>query len=61
MILQQITSCLLYNTGSEDVNIEAVSVLSNAHHLNNLVDNSNLECSINGGATGDKVCSQVLY
>ena len=53
--------CVLYNTGSVDVNIEAVSALSNAHQLNNcLVDNSTLEYSINDGASDDravKCCS----
>ena len=47
--------CVLYNTGSVDVNIEAVSALSNAHQLNNcLVDNSTLECFINDGASDDR-------
>ena len=48
--------CLLYNTGSKDINIKAASALSNAHHMNNcLVDNSTLECYINGGASDDRV------
>ena len=47
--------CALYNTGSMDVNTEAVSALSNAHQLNNwLFDNSTLECFINDGASGDR-------
>ena len=47
--------CVLYNTGSVDVNIEAVSALSNAHQLNNyLVDNSTLECFIIDGASDDR-------
>ena len=47
--------CVLYNTGSVDVNIEAVSALSNAHQLNNyLVDNSTLECFINDRASDDR-------
>ena len=47
--------CVLYNTGSVDVNIEAVSALSNAHQLNNcLVDNSTVECFINDGASDDR-------
>ena len=47
--------CVLYNTGSVNVNIEAVSALSNAHQLNNcLVDNSTLECFINDGASDDR-------
>ena len=29
--------CVLYNTGSVDVNIEAVSALSNAHQLNTVM------------------------
>ena len=53
--------CALYNTGSVDVNIEAVGALSNAHQLNNcLVDNSTLECYINDGVSDDraiKCCS----
>ena len=48
-------TCVLYNTGSMDVNIEAVSALSNAHQLNNcLVDNSTVECLINDGASDDR-------
>ena len=47
--------CVLYNTGSVDVNIEAVSALSNAHQLNNcLVDNPTFECFINDGASNDR-------
>ena len=47
--------CVLYNTGSVDVNIEAVSALSNAYQLNNcLVDNSTLEYFINDGASDDR-------
>ena len=47
--------CVLYNTGSVDINIEAVSALSNAHQLNNyLVNNSTLECFINDGASHDR-------
>ena len=47
--------CVLYNTGSMDGNIEAVSALSSAHQLNNcLVDNSTLEYSINDGASDDR-------
>ena len=47
--------CVLYNTGSVGVNIEAVSALSNAYQLNNcLVDNSSLECFINDGASDDR-------
>ena len=47
--------CVLYNTGSVNVNIEAVSALSNAHQLNNcLVDNSTLEYSIDDGASDDR-------
>ena len=47
--------CVLYNTGSVDVNIEAVSALNNAHQFNNcLVDNSTLECFINDGASDDR-------
>ena len=57
--------CALYNTGSVDVNIEAVSALSNAHQLNNcLVDNSTLEYSINNEASddrADKCCISNLY
>ena len=46
---------ILYNIGSADINIEAVSALSNAHQLNNcLVDNSTLECFINDGASDDR-------
>ena len=38
-----------------DVNIEAVSALSNAYQLSNcLVDNSTLECFINDGASDDR-------
>ena len=38
-----------------DINIEAVSALSNAHQVNNcLVDNSILECFINDGASDDR-------
>ena len=47
--------CILHNIVSVDVNIEAVSALSNAHQLNNcLVDNSTLECFINDGASDDR-------
>ena len=47
--------CVLYNTGSVDVNIEAVSALSNAHQVNNcLVGNSTLDCFINDGASDDR-------
>ena len=47
--------CILYNTGSVDVNIEAVSALSNAHQLHNCsVDNSTLEYFINDGASDDR-------
>ena len=47
--------CVLCNTGSVDVNIEAVSALSSAHQLNNcLVDNSTVECFINDGASDDR-------
>ena len=57
--------CVLYNTGSVDVNIEAVSALSNAHQLSNrLVDNSTLECFINDGASDDraiKCCNGNCY
>ena len=46
---------LLYNTGSVDVNIEAVGALSNDHRLvDYLVDNSTLECYINDGASDDR-------
>ena len=46
---------MLYNIGSADVNIEAVSALSNAHQLNNcLVDYSTLECFFNDGASDDR-------
>ena len=45
----------LYNTGSVDVNIEAISGLNNAHQLSNfLVDNSNLKCFVNDGASDDR-------
>ena len=48
-----IHTCVLYIiTGNVDVNIEAVSALSNAHQLNK-VDNSILECFINEGASDD--------
>ena len=57
--------CVLYNTGSVDVNIEAVSAVSKAHQLNNsLVDNSTLEYSINDGASDDravKCCNSNHY
>ena len=47
--------CVLYNTGSVDVNVEAVSALSNAHQFNNcLVDNSTLVCFINDEASDDR-------
>ena len=47
--------CVLYNTGSVDVNIEAVSALSNVRQLNNcLVDNSAVECFINDRASDDR-------
>ena len=47
--------CVLPNTGSVDVNIEAVSALSDAHQLNNcLINNSTLECFINDGASDDR-------
>ena len=47
--------CVLHNTGSVDVNIEAVSALSSAYQTNNcLVDNSILECFINDGASDDR-------
>ena len=47
--------CVLYNTGSVDVNIETANALSNAHQLNNsLVDNSTLECFINDEASDDR-------
>ena len=47
--------CVLYNTGSVDINIEAVSALSNTLQLNNcLVDNPILECFINDGASDDR-------
>ena len=47
--------CVLYNTGSVDISIEAVSAVSNAHQVNNcLVDNSILECFINDGASDDR-------
>ena len=47
--------CVLLNTGSVDVNIEAVSALSDAHQLNNcLINNSTLECFINDGASDDR-------
>ena len=47
--------CVLYNTGSVDISIEAVSALSNSHGVNNcLVDNSILECFINDGASDDR-------
>ena len=47
--------CALYNTGSMDVNTEAVSALNNAHQLNNwLFDNSTLEHFINDGASDDR-------
>ena len=53
MFLQHII-CLC-NIGSVDVSIESVSVLSNAHQLNNcLVDNSTLEYFINDGASDDR-------
>ena len=46
---------VLYNTGSMDVNTEAISALSSAHQLNNrLFDNSILECFINDGASDDR-------
>ena len=47
--------CVLYNTGSVDVGIEAVNGLSNAHQLNNcLVDYYTLEYFINDGASDDR-------
>ena len=47
--------CVLYNTGSVDINIEAASALSSAHQVNNcLVDNSTVECFINDGASDDR-------
>ena len=47
--------CVLYNTGSMDVNIEAVSALSNVRQLNNcLLDNSAVECFINDGASDNR-------
>ena len=47
--------CVLYNTGSVGISIEAVSALSNAHQLNNcLVDNSILEYCINYEASDDR-------
>ena len=46
---------LLYNTGSVDVNTEAVSPLGTAYQLHNcLVDNSTLECLINDEASDDR-------
>ena len=43
------------NTGSVDINIEAVSALSSAYQLNNcLVDNSTILSSINDGASDDR-------
>ena len=56
--------CVLYNTGSVDVSVEAVSALSHDHQLNNcLVDNSTLECFINDGASDDRAvkCSISKY
>ena len=47
--------CILFNIGIVDVNIEAVSALSNAHQLNKcLVNNSTVECFINDGASDDR-------
>ena len=47
--------CALYNTGSVDISVEAVSAVSNAHQLNNcLVDYSILKCFINDGASDDR-------
>ena len=46
---------LLYNTGSVDVNTEAVSTLGTAYQLRNcLFDNSTIECLINDGASDDR-------
>ena len=40
-----------------DVNVEAVSALSNDHQLvDDLVDNSTFECFINDGASDDRAC-----
>ena len=47
--------CVLYNTGSVNVNIEAVSALNNAHQLHNCwVDNSTIECFIHDGASDER-------
>ena len=49
--------CVLYNTGSVGISIEAVSALSNAHQMNNCLvvnDNFILECFINDGASDDR-------
>ena len=47
--------CVLCNTGSMDISIEAVSAIGNAHQVNNcLADNSILERFINDGASDDR-------
>ena len=47
--------CVLYNTGSVDISIEAVSALSSAHQMNNcLFDSSILKRCINDGASDDR-------
>ena len=47
--------CVLYNTGSVGVSVEAVSALNSAHQSNNcLADISTLECFINDGASDDR-------
>ena len=47
--------CVLYNTDSVDISIEAVSALSSVHQLNNcLADNSTVDCFINNGASDDR-------
>ena len=47
--------CVLYNTDSVDISIEAASALSSVHYVNNcLVDNSILECFINDEASDDR-------
>lgn len=46
---------ILCNTGSVDVNIEAVSAVNDIHQRSNgLVDNSTLECFSNDGASDDR-------
>ena len=53
-----ITLCVCYNTGSVDVDIEAVGALCSAFELNNyLVDNSTL---INDRAFGDRAVKSCI-